>query len=161
MAQKADLDFRPVTISEALAAGVEDLIADHSQEVSPLQGALGVGIDWPSYLSEERRGLLKTLGVWSGRKLVGYAAFSLQRMAQRSNTLVAFNRGLYLAPEFRGQGSAFVAEAEKFVASHGAQAVVQDVLAYHSTDDKRRAKLEALLIRKGYAPYARLFMKVI
>ncbi len=153
--------FHPVTVSEALAAGAEDLVTAHSVEVEPFQEIMGVGIDWASCLAEERRGGLKILGAWSQGELVGYAAFSLQKMTQRSNTLVAFNRGLYMSPELRGHGLELISQAEKFAADCGAKAVMQDTLEQHSTEPKRRASLGDVLVRKGYRPYARLFLKVL
>lgn len=155
------LSFRLVTVSEALQSGVGDLALKHCLEVEPMQDRFPVEIDWGVYLAEERRGLLKATGAWLHGDMVGYAAYVLQKPAQRKGTLFAYNRGLFLDPAFRGHGPALMAEGEKMLRGLGVKALVLDLPDGNSTRNKRHANLEPIMARMGYEPYQRVFMKAL
>lgn len=153
--------FKPVTVSEALAAGLEDLAISHCLEVEPHQDRFRIEINWSVYLAEERRGLFKAIGAWCKGEMVGYAAYVLQEPAQRRGSLWAYNRGLFLAPDFRGHGPSLIAEGEAMLKRLGVGAVVLDIPETNSTRNKRRASLEPVMARLGFDPYQRAFMKVL
>lgn len=153
--------YRPTTVSEALASGLEDLALRHCQEVEAHQDLFPVDINWSVYLAEERRGQLKAIGAWCKGEMIGYAAYVIQEPTQRRGAVWAYNRGLFLDPKFRGHGPTLMAEGEAMLRHLGVGALIQDIPEANSTRNKRHASLEAVMARLGFDPYQRAFMKVL
>lgn len=153
--------FRKTTVTEALASGLEDLAARHCAEVEPFQDRFPINIDWLVYLAEERRGMLKTMGAWNNGDMVGYAAYLVHEPTHRKGSVWADNRGLFIAPEFRGHGPELMAHGEQMMRDLGVGAIRVDIKVANSTRNKRHANLEAVMARMGFSPLDRVFLKVL
>lgn len=152
--------FRETTIAEALAAGIEDMAEANFREVELLQAEAPFKVHWGAYQMAERRGDFFGVGGWCKGDLVGYAGYMLQVPDHHAGMLWAFNRVLYMRPEFRGYPSLELKTyGETLALAKGARAIVQAVKEPNSTDGKRSANLTALLVRDGYVPYERHFIK--
>jgi GNAT superfamily N-acetyltransferase len=156
------LVFRETSVADALAAGIEDLAEANYTEVELLQQEFPFKPNWPSFQMAERRGEFFGLGAFCKGDLVGYAGYSLYVPDHHQGALWAFNRVVYMAPAHRGWGSLELMDKGTGMArDKGAQAVVQAVKEPNSTDGKRSASLCSLLLRKGFLPYERTFVKVL
>jgi GNAT superfamily N-acetyltransferase len=156
------LSFRPASIAEALAAGLEDLAEANYEEVRLPGNPSALKVHWGAYQMAERRGDFFGVAAFCKGALAGYAGYTLQVPDHHQGVRWAFNRAMYMAPEHRGWGSLeLLAEGEKLALAKGAQAVVQAVKEHHSTDGKRSSSLAVLLSRKGYDPYERHFVKFL
>ena len=90
------LTFRPVTLAEAQALGVEDLAEANYSEVELLQDQFPFKLHWGAYAMAERRGELVSIGAFCKGELVGYAAYTLYTPDHHMGTTWAFNRVIYM-----------------------------------------------------------------
>lgn len=154
--------FRETTIAEALAAGIEDLAEANYAEVELLQTEFPFKMHWAAYQMAERRGDFFGIGAWCKGELVGYAGYTMMVPDHHADVRWAFNRVVYMRPDFRGWASLeLLAKGEEVALAKGAFAVEQAVKEPNSTDGKRSASLCVLLERKGYLPYERHLIKVL
>ena len=93
-------------LAEARAAGVDDMLALHWEEVegdgSPLD------LNWPALRSLERSGVYRTLLLRQDDKLIGYAAFFVQPPLHHQRTVWAVSDVLYVDPDHRGKAGVFM-----------------------------------------------------
>jgi hypothetical protein len=82
-----------------------------------------LNIESQSYIDLERRGVLKTFGVFTDDAMVGYATFLVAVPPQAAHERHAYQDSLYLAPECRGAGDRFVRFCDEQLAAGGAAAV--------------------------------------
>jgi hypothetical protein len=154
--------FRTTSIGEALAAGVEDLAEVHFAEVEHYGDLFPFKMNWPALQMAERQGYVFSVGAWKKDKLVGYAMYDMRTPNHHLGLKWAFNQSLYMAPEHRGYDSlALLHAGEEEARRRGASLVIQAVKEPNSTDATRSVKLAVLLGRQGYAPFERLFAKVL
>jgi hypothetical protein len=95
------LTLRRSTIAEARAAGVEDFLALHWEEVETDQDISPLAINWHAYRDLERSGVLHTYLLRRGDTLIGYSTWFVQPLLHHSLTRWAICDLLYVAPEER------------------------------------------------------------
>lgn len=162
MPKRAELTFAVETLGQALADGLEDLATFNGMEVNPFQDIMPLRVRWDAYQMAERRKEFVGIAVRRSGKLVGYAGYFIRPDAQQA-ALRADNTALYLDPaERRGWNALKLLHfAAGVLKPLGVTYVVQAVKADHSTDDKRHARMAALMKRAGYVPYESLFALVL
>lgn len=160
---KADPVFGWESLSEALGAGLEDLLAANWAEVATDRDCPPLDVDWPRYLQMERLGAYRGVSARKAGRLVGYVGYFIHESMRHKFTLWAWGDALYIDKDHRqgALGLKLIAAAEPLLKSVGVQFVTQgDMLADHSTTAKPRATLGTVLTRLcGYQPFDRVYIK--
>jgi len=157
-----ELVFRITALEEALAAGLEDLLVLHWEEVAQDHRDAPLAPDWPKYRHLARAGVLTVFGAWRGVRLVGYNVFFVQPTLHHANTLWALNDLLYLEPEERlgSAGIRLVSFAETELAKRGVKKVLyQPNIIAHFGRGKARGTVGDLLAKLGYRHVENVYAK--
>ncbi len=160
----SDIAFDWITLDEAMAAGVEDLLALHWQEVAMDQETFPLSPNWAGYRTLERSGVLRGIAAWKGGALVGYNVFFVQPTLHYSTSAWAVNDILYLAPaERRGlTGARLIRKSEEMLHGLGVRKVIYHTkLHVHLGHAKTNATVGRLLSALGYAHIEDVMAKVI
>lgn len=157
-------EFRWGTITEARAAGFEDLLflnweeLEHHKDVSPLD------VNWPAYLAYEKAGHYKLGLLRLDGELIGYSGFFVQPPLHHRSTLWAVNDMVYLAPEHRRglTGAYLIREAERLLKAMGARVIMYGAKPDHNLDSKRDRDSVSLLLQKlGYGAFEHTWSKAL
>jgi hypothetical protein len=156
-------DFRWSTLAECRAAGLDDLVALHWEEVEDHHDVSPLDMDWPRYADLERRGDLKIGALWSGGDLVGYNVFFVYRPIHFRRTVWAISDGIWLDPAHRGPaGIRLIVEAEQGLREMGARVILYSVKDGDDLSSKRhRGSVGELLRRLGYVSFDRSWSKAL
>lgn len=155
-------DLRWGTIQEARDLGIEDMLALHWEEIELNQETVPLAINWSAYRDLERRGILKTLLMLIGGRLIGYSVFFVQPTLHHMSTRWAVNDILYLEPERRKglAGARLVRGAEPMLAELGVEMVIYTVkMTGNLRSNRRDGSVGELLKKLGYSPYEATFTK--
>lgn len=107
------------------------LLFDHWEEIAHYQD-ITINIDEDLYLEAEKSGNLKVFTARNDElKLVGYAIFFIRRNAHYKDSIQATQDVLYVDPEYRGKGGAFIFWCEEKLRSFGVQVVYHHVKVKH------------------------------
>ena len=158
------LTFRWVALSEALAAGVEDLLQENWEEAETAKDEFVLQPDWPSYQMYERQGMFRAVGAFHQGKLVGYSAWMVQPMLRFKGRLWALNDTTYLLPAYR-RGSAgvrLVKAALALLKEAGVERVLHgDKVRANSPSGKTRASFGDILLRLGFSLDEKVYAKTL
>lgn len=145
------------TIKAARAAGFEDLLALHWEEVEFEHEKVPLSVNWRAYADLEAKGILRLLLAWRGDRLVGYSAWFVQPPLHHSLTLWAVNDVLYLDPaERKGRaGIALIRRGEQLLKQLGVRVISYNVKPVRQRTDlgykRGRDSVGHLLQRLGYS----------
>lgn len=130
----------------------EALLYEHWQEIAHYKD-IALDVDWATYEDAERRGKFRLFTVRDSDKVVGYAAYFVNRNPHYKSSLQAVQDVLYLASAYRKAaiGRSLVAYADTMLAAEGCQCVYQ-----HS---KVAQPIDALLARQKYELIERIWAK--
>ncbi len=145
------IDF--MRIDDALSGGLEDLLAEHWDEVALDKDVVPLDVDWDRYRVLERQGGLKSLAAKRGGRLIGYNAFFIQHPMHYKAQTWAINDVLYLTPAERTTmlGPRMIREAEARLPKFGVKKVIYHAKFHvHSPGKEKGATLGDLLVRMGY-----------
>ncbi len=148
--------------------GIEDLLQAHWSEVALDQDRVPLAVDWDSYFTLERQGMLKVISVRDpDGALVGYSWFFYRPHLHYKTTLHATNDIIYLDPALRGggHGARLVRESEAMLKALAPDRVLKvmyhvklDVLLGHKDSS---ATVGTLLAHLGYAHAENCYSRVI
>lgn len=150
---KPETVFAWEPLSDALASGLEDLIAFNWDQVQQDPDWPPLDIDWPKYLMYERVGIYKAVSARKDGRLIGYNSYYIQPLTRHKSTMFAVNDALYVDADHRGglTGLKLLDRSEDLLRALGVQFVLQDDMEPHnSTTAKPRATFGKLLSRRGY-----------
>ena len=159
---KDEIVFGWETVSQALADGLEDLIAFNWERVQEDPTWPVLEIDWPKYLMYERMGLYKAVSARQGGKLIAYNGYNVMQPARHRSTLFAMNDALYVdADQPQGFiGTKLLAASEEMLKAMGVQFILhEDMEPFNSTEPKPRATFGRLLLRRGYRQVGAVYAK--
>ena len=133
------------TLEQVRAAGVEQLLERHWQEVAFYKD-IPLAVDWEVYAAVEAAGRLRIFTARIAGELVGYCAYSVGPIPVHRSLRRASQDVLFLAPEHRkGRiGVQLLLFSERQLRDEGVQVVVQHSKARKDLD------LGPLLERLGY-----------
>jgi len=157
-------EFRWSTLAECRAAGLDDMLALHWEEIEDHRDVSPMAVDWPRYRALEAQGQLKIGALWLGADLIGYNAFFVHAPLHSRNTLWAIGDVLWLDPDHRKgwAGVRLVREAERGLKDMGAKVILYAVKEDADLAGKRQRDIAGkLLARLGYAPFERSWSKVL
>lgn len=160
----ASLEFAWASIAEARAAGLDDLLALHWEEIEHHQDVSPMAVDWPGYQVMERTGRLKLGLARIGGELVGYNIFFVHRPMHSAGTPWAFSDVLYLDPAHRRgwNGVKLIKQAEADLRAAGARVVVYGVKPDRNLSSRRHGDtISGLLSRLGYRPFETSWSKAL
>lgn len=149
------------TIGDALADGLEDLIALHYDEISS-PGEPPLNLNWPRYLMFERLGSYRAVSARRAGKLIGYRSFIVDKPLHYQSLTWAVNDALYVDPDYRKSrvGPRLIQVSDAMLKAEGVAIVLQaDRKAHKLATAKPRATLGDLLRRLGYAPMETVYAK--
>lgn len=118
------LEIRETSVTEFRVAG-RDLFQAHSEEVTAAGLDIGtLDLDWPIFERLEDAGLLLSLGLWYGNRLIGYTISVLTPDLLHAGKTHGQVQAVYLQPKHRNTTVAkLVLDATELVAeSRGASA---------------------------------------
>lgn len=157
-----DIEIGQESVSEALASGLEDLIAFNWEEVSAGRDYPALDIDWPMVLMLERLGKLVGISARKKGRLIGYASYFIQGHMRHRLTRWAVNDALYVDADHRKGRLAvnLIRAAEILLKDDGVQFITQgDMMPLDLVTGKPRATLGRLLMWLGYKPFDQVYMK--
>lgn len=143
------LRIQHVSIREARAAGLDDLVFLHWQEV--MRDGIPLDISWDRYERMERAGEYTSLAAFDGQNLVGYNGCFIFRPMHHNSTAVASNDVLYLDPDHRFglAGIQLIKHMEDRLRGIGVRRIVYSAKA-NLAPGSSGANLAALLRRLDY-----------
>lgn len=156
-------DFRWSTLADCRAAGLDDLIAAHWEEIEDHRDVSPVAVDWPRYIALERLGQLKMASLWAGGQMVGYASFFVCPPMHSRGTIWAVCDAIYLDPGHRRgwAGVKLIKDAEHGLRAMGARIIMFSVKDDDLAGKRQRGTAGRLLARLGYSPFDRSWSKVL
>lgn len=151
-AEAANVEFARETVP-SVEGDILQLLFNHYHEIDVAMGA-PLEPDWEQYALQDQAGHLR---VYTARdrddgELVGYTVFFLRPHQHSRNSRQAFADLLYIDPERRGFGPAFIAWCDEQLKNDGAEVV------YHSVTrscDFARILVELLDYEQISSTYAR------
>jgi hypothetical protein len=158
-----------MTIGEARALGLDDLLIEHHDEAAALRMFFPLDVDWPAYLRMERAGQIKSWAARRGGKLVGYTLFYVHPQMHAAGSVWAVNDLVYLVPEERrGWGGVHLIRGpEQPLRDLGARCIwynvpIEPPLHRRDLENSRsKATIADLLRRLGYLPVETSLVKVL
>lgn len=124
---------------------VDDLLKLHYEELTANKDRVKLDPVWDDYAALERMGRLAVYSARDGSRLVGYAAFFLNKHIHYAGWLPAINDVLFLHPDYRkgSTGIKLIRFCEQQVKKAGA-----DEIVFHT---KQNTVMLKLLDHLGYA----------
>ncbi len=154
--------FEP--LDKVRADGVEDILLRHWEEVALNKDQVPLAIDWTQYYALERAGILKSVVMRQGGRLIGYDAFFVQPTLHYRTSLWALNDILYLVPEHRRgrAGVLLIDAAEHLLRDLGVQKVLYHTklhldLGHHTGGDT----VGRLLSKRRYVHVENVWAKML
>jgi GNAT superfamily N-acetyltransferase len=146
-------------IDRLRAAGFDDLLADHHAEIE--DPALPLAVDWPTYYSLERNGILKIAALRRNGVLIGYSVWLLKPPLHQRNRLWGICDVLYVEPEHRGYAGTFLLRrSEQLLRDLGATVLMLTVKPRNLAGKRGRDSVGYLLSRLGYSPFEESWAKI-
>ena len=106
------------TIDNALAAGLEDMIALHWDEVALDKTAIPLDVDWEGYRRRERERTFRGIAMRRNGRMIGYNAFFITPTLHYKSTLHALNDVIYVDADERGMaGVRLLRETERLLST--------------------------------------------
>lgn len=152
-------------MDEARAAGLDDMLALHWEEIEDHREVSPIDPDWSRYKALERAGQLKIGALFVGAKMVGYNIFFVYAPLHSRSTTWAISDVLWLDPDHRRgwAGVKLLKAAERGLRDMGAK-----VILYSVKDDppdlaskRQRGTASRLLQRLGYSSFDRSWSKAL
>ena len=134
---------------------MKPILQKHYEEVAMYQDKIPLDPDYEKYFALEEMGILHTVTVRDGGKLIGYFLSMVTPNLHYSTTTYAVNDVLYLDEDYRelGVGQKMFAFAEEKLRENGA-----NVITIHM---KRALPFDSLCVGMGYDYAERLYTKYI
>ena len=149
------------SLRSVLDAGVEDLIAEHWEEVEHDKEKIALAPDWDRAHALEKMGVLRIIGVRNNGALVGYNAFHVLPHIHSRYALYAFNDVLFIEPEHRGSaGVKLIRAAERKLKDLGVVRIIYGSKPWAKIG-RRGTTTGDILIRMGYGLYEELYSKLM
>lgn len=120
---------------------IKELSAMHYNEAAPYTD-IPLNVNWEKFKALERMGYLKFYVAKEEEKVIGYAIFSVNYSLEYSLSLQATLSNIFIHPDHRGQGGAFISWCDDQLRDLGVQVV------YHHV--KAKNDYGKLLKRLGY-----------
>lgn len=158
----APITYRWITLAEAEALGVSDLVQLHWAEV--VRDGVPLAPDWPQYRRLERLGIYRAVAAIKGGRLIGYNSFFVQPTIHHATTIFAINDLLYLEPEHRRglAGALLIRRAEDLLKTLGVRKVLYASKPYLDlARGSTNAKLAELFKRLGYTDAETIHEKLL
>lgn len=158
------LSFAWITIAEARAAGLDDMLALHWEEIEDHKDVSPFDPNWPAYVNLERLGQLKVGALRRGGEMIGYNIFFLYPPLHHRSTVWAISDVLYLDPEHRRgwAGVKLIKEAEAGLKAMGARVILYGVKEDRNLSRSRsHDSVGQLLSKLGYASFDRSWSKAL
>lgn len=159
--------LRRSTLAEARAAGIEDFLALHWEEVESDQAVNPLAINWPAYRDLERSDVLRIFLLRRSDRLIGYSVWFVQPLLHHSLTRWAVCDLLYVDPaERRGRTGVFlIIESMRLLKEDGAKVVNISVKRRREPSDlgysRGRDTVGKLLSRLGFDLAEEVWVKYI
>jgi hypothetical protein len=152
------------SIDEALADGLEDMIALHWEEVALDKTSIPLDVDWDGYRRREREKTFRGIAMRCDGRLIGYNAFFITPTLHYRSTLHALNDVIYVDPDGRGMaGVRLLRESEHLLS--GLAPLVKVI--YHTKlhvvlgQGARSGTVGTLLERLGYSHIENVYAKLV
>ena len=140
------LSFKKESIASAEEA--KALIANHWKEVA-FHKDIPLDPDYEKYKQMEESGSLRCFTARAQGKLVGYSVYFVQTHLHYKQTLYAMQDLMYIDPEYRGRGMAFLDWCDSQMKEEGVQVSMLHV--------KVNLDYGPALKRIGYEPIDRIY----
>lgn len=151
------------SLDRLLGEGLEDMLAQHWEEVALDRDLIPLDPDWETMRRMERAGDFRVVSARRNGRLVGYAAFLVSRPLHYRTTLHALNDVIYIAPEERRglTGVRLICWSESALAKLGVVKVIYHTKLHVLLGAKKQATLSDLLERLGYRHGENMLSKVL
>lgn len=125
--------FTTETVNVALFEEVSPLLVKHYREIAHYPD-IELDPDWESYAKVSEMGNLRVFGARTGpdSKLVGYAVYFVRANMHYKNSLQAVQDVLFVDPDYRGRGGAFIKFCDEQLKAEGVQVTYHHIKAAHN-----------------------------
>lgn len=149
----APLQISEQSIDHCLAHGLEDILAQHWQEIALDQDTTPLKVDWDSYRILERQRILRSFTAWRDGEFVGYNVFFVRPPLHYCSEVWGVNDILWLAPEERRglTGVRLIKHVEPILQGEGVKKLIYHAkLHVNFGHGQSRGTLGRLMYRLGY-----------